>query len=168
MNHIAVTPRNVVLTERAAKRIGKILGKEAAGHGAAHRGGGRRLLGLPVRVQGRPGDSRLPTTSCSSGNGATVLIDSLSLEFMGGAEIDYRRRPDRPVVPDQEPERGGKLRLRHEFRGRLTLSTETSEGVAPCPRVRAQCALRRTSMLDKLDNKAMTARLDAAMDKADR
>ena len=55
MNHIAVTPRNVVLTERAAKRIGKILGKEAAGIGAAHCGVGRRVFGIPVRVQGGPG-----------------------------------------------------------------------------------------------------------------
>ncbi len=48
-------------------------------------------------------------------NGATVLIDDLSLVYMGGSVIDFRRRSDGPVLPDQEPERGRFLRLRHQF-----------------------------------------------------
>ena len=51
-----------------------------------------------------------------------------------------RRRFDRAVVPDQQPERGRELRLRHEFRGRLTLSTEiVREGLPPAPGL---CAMR--------------------------
>jgi len=88
MNHIAVTPRNVVLTERAAKRIGKILGKETPGTvlRIAVSGGGCSGFQYEYNVvQEQPGADDLVLT----GNGATVLIDSLSLEFMGGAEIDF-------------------------------------------------------------------------------
>jgi iron-sulfur cluster assembly accessory protein len=88
MNHIAVAPRNVVLTERAAKRIGKILGKEAPGSvlRIAVSGGGCSGFQYEYKVsQESPADDDVVL----EGNGATVLIDSLSLEFMGGAEIDY-------------------------------------------------------------------------------
>jgi iron-sulfur cluster assembly accessory protein len=88
MNHIAVTPRDVVLTERAARRIGKILGKESPGTvlRIAVSGGGCSGFQYEYKiVQESPTDDDLVLR----GEGATVLIDSLSLEFMGGAEIDY-------------------------------------------------------------------------------
>ena len=88
MNHIAVTPRNVVLTERAAKRIGRILGKEAPGSvlRIAVSGGGCSGFQYEYKVlQEQPGADDLVL----EGNGATVLIDAMSLEFMGGAEIDF-------------------------------------------------------------------------------
>lgn len=88
MNHIAVTPRDVVLTERAARRIGKILGKEQPGTvlRIAVSGGGCSGFQYEYKiVQETATDDDLVL----EGNGATVLIDSLSLEFMGGSEIDY-------------------------------------------------------------------------------
>jgi iron-sulfur cluster assembly accessory protein len=88
MNHIAVASPNVVLTERAAKRIGKILGKETPGSvlRIAVAGGGCSGFQYEYKVV-----QEAPTSDdlVLEGNGATVLIDSLSLEFMGGAEIDY-------------------------------------------------------------------------------
>ena len=89
MNHIAVTPRNVVLTERAAKRIGKILGKEAPGSvlRIAVSGGGCSGFQYEYKIVQEQPACRRPRPRAA--NGATVLIDSLSLEFMGGAEIDY-------------------------------------------------------------------------------
>jgi iron-sulfur cluster assembly accessory protein len=76
------------LTDRAARRIGRILDKQ--GEGTALRiavaGGGCSGFQYEynlVREQPAEGDLVL-----HSGD-ATVLIDPLSLEFMGGAEIDY-------------------------------------------------------------------------------
>ena len=69
--------------------------------------------------------SSTATTSCSEApaaddvvlarDGATVLIDSVSLAIYGRLGDRLRRRPDRPVLPDQEPARRRLLRLRHEL-----------------------------------------------------
>jgi iron-sulfur cluster assembly accessory protein len=88
MNAISVAPNNVVLTDRAAKRIGKILSKQAPGTvlRIAVAGGGCSGFQYEYNiVQDTPTDDDLVLAK----DGATVLIDSLSREFMGGAEIDY-------------------------------------------------------------------------------
>jgi iron-sulfur cluster assembly accessory protein len=88
MNAISVTPKDVVLTDRAAKRIGRILAKQAPG----------TVLRIVVAGGGCSGfqyeynlvqDSPAADDIVLAKDGATVLIDSLSREFMGGAEIDY-------------------------------------------------------------------------------
>jgi iron-sulfur cluster assembly accessory protein len=78
----------VVLTDRAARRIGKILGKEAPGTVLRISVAGGGCSGFQYEynlVQEAPQADDLVLAK----EGATVLIDQLSLEFMGGAEIDY-------------------------------------------------------------------------------
>ena len=88
MSELALAPNNVVLTDRAAKRIGRILGKQGQGTvlRIAVAGGGCSGFQYEYKiVQETPTADDLVLSKDS----ATVLIDSLSLEFMGGAEIDY-------------------------------------------------------------------------------
>lgn len=84
----ALTPNPVVLTDRAATRIGRILSKQGPGTvlRIAVAGGGCSGFQYEYNlVKEEPTDDDLVL---SKGD-ATVLIDSLSVEFMGGAEIDY-------------------------------------------------------------------------------
>ncbi|MDC9826009.1 iron-sulfur cluster assembly accessory protein [Devosia sp. ZB163] len=88
MSEAALAPNNVTLTDRAAKRIGRILAKQGEGTvlRIAVSGGGCSGFQYEYNlVQETPTDDDLVL----SRDNATVLIDSLSLEFMGGAEIDY-------------------------------------------------------------------------------
>ena len=88
MSEVALAPNNVVLTDRAAKRIGRILSKQGAGTvlRIAVAGGGCSGFQYEYNlVKESPAADDLVLTN----GDATVLIDSLSLEFMGGAEIDY-------------------------------------------------------------------------------
>ena len=48
-------------------------------------------------------------------DGATVLIDSVSLQLPGRLRDRLRRRPDRRVVQGQQSEGQGLLRLRDEL-----------------------------------------------------
>jgi len=78
----------VVLTERAAKRVAKILSAEPEGTALriAVEGGG--CSGFQYRydlVQDEPSDDDVVLAR----EGATVLIDSMSLPFLEGAEIDF-------------------------------------------------------------------------------
>jgi len=88
MNAVSVASKDVVLTDRTAKRIGRILAKQAPG----------TVLRIVVAGGGCSGfqyeynlvqDSATDDDIVLAKDGATVLIDSLSREFMGGAEIDY-------------------------------------------------------------------------------
>ena len=88
MSDASLAPNNVTLTDRAAKRIGRILSKQGEG----------TVLRIAVAGGGCSGFQyeynlvkETPTTDdlVLTNGDATVLIDSLSLEFMGGAEIDY-------------------------------------------------------------------------------
>lgn len=84
----ALAPNPVILTDRAASRIGGILAKR--GPGTALRivvaGGGCSGFQYEYNlVTEEPAADDLVLRK----NDATVLIDPLSLEFMGGAEIDY-------------------------------------------------------------------------------
>jgi iron-sulfur cluster assembly accessory protein len=88
MSETATATRDVVLTDRAARRIGRILGKEPQGTvlRIVVAGGGCSGFQYEYKlVQEAPAADDLVLAK----DNATVLIDSLSLEFMGGAEIDY-------------------------------------------------------------------------------
>lgn len=88
MSDAALASRDVVLTDRAAKRIGRILSKQGEGTvlRIAVSGGGCSGFQYEYKlVKEAATDDDLVLNKDS----ATVLIDSLSLEFMGGAEIDY-------------------------------------------------------------------------------
>ncbi len=88
MSDTAIAPNDVVLTERAAKRITKILANEPEGSVLRISIAGGGCSGFQYEynlVQETPSDDDLVLTR----DDATVLIDSLSLEFMGGAEIDF-------------------------------------------------------------------------------
>ena len=88
MSELALAPNNVVLTDRAAKRIGRILSKQGEGTvlRIAVAGGGCSGFQYEYKLgQDSPAADDLVLTK----GDATVLIDSMSLEFMGGAEIDY-------------------------------------------------------------------------------
>jgi iron-sulfur cluster assembly accessory protein len=88
MTETALASPAVVLTDRAAKRVARILSKEAEGTvlRIAVSGGGCSGFQYEYNlVQEKPGDD---DTVLQKGT-AIVLIDSMSLEFMGGAEIDF-------------------------------------------------------------------------------
>ena len=78
---------NVTVTERAARRIGEILGQEPAG----------TMLRVSVEGGGCSGfqykfDTERERTTDDvviEKSGATVLIDPISLNYMVGSEIDF-------------------------------------------------------------------------------
>jgi Iron-sulfur cluster assembly accessory protein len=83
----AATPA-VTLSDRAAKRVARILSKEAPGTVLRISVAGGGCSGFQYEynlVQETPTEDDLVLQK----GDATVLIDSLSLEFMGGAEIDF-------------------------------------------------------------------------------
>ena len=79
--------QNVILTESAAKRINKIVEGEPTG----------TMLRVSVEGGGCSGfsykfdlvQSKNEDDLVLERDGATVLIDELSLNFLGGSEIDY-------------------------------------------------------------------------------
>ena len=88
MGETALTSNRIELTGRAGRRIAQILAKEPKG----------TVLRIGVAGGGCSGFSYqydLVRQSASADDlvlkkeGATVLIDKLSLEFMGGSTIDY-------------------------------------------------------------------------------
>jgi iron-sulfur cluster assembly accessory protein len=88
MTDAALASNPVVLTDRAAKKIGRVLAKQPAGTvlRIVVAGGGCSGFQYEYKiVHETPANDDLVLAK----DGATVLIDSLSLEFMGGAEIDY-------------------------------------------------------------------------------
>jgi iron-sulfur cluster assembly accessory protein len=88
MTEAALASNDVVLTDRAARRIGKVLAKQPSGTvlRIVVAGGGCSGFQYEYKlVQETPANDDLVLAS----GDATVLIDSLSREFMGGAEIDY-------------------------------------------------------------------------------
>lgn len=88
MNQAAIATPEVVLTDRAAKRVSRILSKEPEGTVLRISVAGGGCSGFQYEynlVQEKPASD---DTVLSKGD-AIVLIDSMSLEFMGGAEIDF-------------------------------------------------------------------------------
>jgi iron-sulfur cluster assembly accessory protein len=78
---------DVVLTERAARRIGEILKGEPAGAmlRVSVEGGGCSGFQYKFDFDNARSDDDLVLTK----NGATVLIDPVSVQYMAGAEIDF-------------------------------------------------------------------------------
>src|SRR3954463_9453714 len=88
MTKAALAPNPVILTDRAAKKIGRVLAKQPAGtvlRIIVAGGGWSGFQDGDQIVQETPANDDLVLAK----DNATVLIDPLSLEFMGGAEIDY-------------------------------------------------------------------------------
>lgn len=88
MSDSQIAPNQVILTERAAKRIKRIVAKEEPGTvlRIAVAGGGCSGFQYEYNlVREEPGEDDLVLTR----DDATVYIDSLSLEFLGGSEIDF-------------------------------------------------------------------------------
>lgn len=88
MTDTQLAPNQVVLTERAAKRINRIVAKEDVGTVLRISVAGGGCSGFQYEfnlVTENPGEDDIVLTR----DGATVLIDSMSLEFMGGSEIDF-------------------------------------------------------------------------------
>ena len=88
MSDAALASNPVILTDRAAKKIGRVLAKQPAG----------TVLRIVVAGGGCSGfqyEYKLVQETAASDDlilakdDATILIDALSLEFMDGAEIDY-------------------------------------------------------------------------------
>ena len=77
----------VTMTERAARRIGEILRTEPAGSmmRVSVEGGG--CSGFQYRFGFD--QAQAPDDLVLAQNGATVLIDPVSVRYMAGAEIDY-------------------------------------------------------------------------------
>jgi len=78
---------NVTMTERAARRIGEILKAEPSGSAlrVSVEGGGCSGFQYKFDVD----RSKAADDLAIERAGATVLIDSMSLPYMAGAEIDY-------------------------------------------------------------------------------
>ena len=109
------------MTDRAAKKIGRILGKQAPGTvlRIVVAGGGCSGFQYEYKlVQETPANDDLVLAK----DAATVLIDSLSLEFMGGAEIDYVDDLIGQSFQIKNPNAVAVLRLRHELFGRRLIA----------------------------------------------
>jgi iron-sulfur cluster assembly accessory protein len=77
----------VVMTERAARRIGQILKSEPAGSmlRVSVEGGGCSGFQYRFDFVGAKADDDIVVAR----DGATVLVDPVSAQYMAGAEIDY-------------------------------------------------------------------------------
>jgi iron-sulfur cluster assembly accessory protein len=77
----------VTLTERAARRIGEILESEASGAmlRVSVEGGGCSGFQYKFDVEQAKADDDLVLVR----DGATVVIDPVSVQYMAGAEIDF-------------------------------------------------------------------------------
>ena len=78
---------NVIVTERAARKIGEILGREAPGTmlRVSVEGGGCSGFQYKFDTERNKADDDIVIER----SGATVLIDPLSLNYMAGSEIDF-------------------------------------------------------------------------------
>ena len=78
---------DVIVTERAARRIGEILGQEPAGTmlRVSVEGGGCSGFQYKFDTERERADDDIVIQQ----SGATVLIDPVSLNYMAGSEIDF-------------------------------------------------------------------------------
>lgn len=83
----SATPLAVTLTERAARRIGQILESEPAGSmlRVSVEGGGCSGFQYKFDFTGARADDDLVLAR----DGATVVLDPVSVQYMAGAEIDF-------------------------------------------------------------------------------
>ena len=105
----------VTVSARAAKRIAEILKNEPSPSmlRVAVTGGGCSGFQYNFAID----DARMDDDLVVERDGATVLIDPVSLDFLQGRRDRFRRRHDRPGVQDQQPERHLVLRLRNKLLG---------------------------------------------------
>jgi iron-sulfur cluster assembly accessory protein len=77
----------VTMSERAARRIGQILGSEPAGAmlRVSVEGGGCSGFQYKFDIDRTRADDDIVVAR----DGATVLIDPVSLQYLGGSEIDF-------------------------------------------------------------------------------
>ena len=117
MTDASLASKDVVLTDRAARRISRILAKQGPGTvlRIAVAGGGCSGFQYEYNlVKEEPTDDDLVLKK----DDATVLIDSLSREFMGGAEIDFVDDLIGQSFQIRNPNAVAS-RLRHQLLGRL-------------------------------------------------
>ena len=78
---------DVTVTERAARKIGEILGREPSGTmlGVSVQGGGCSGFQYKFDTERAKADDDVVIERA----GATVLIDPVSLDYMAGSEIDF-------------------------------------------------------------------------------
>jgi len=78
---------NVIVTERAARKIGEILGREPEGTmlRVSVEGGGYSGFQYKFDTERARADDDIVIEK----SGATVLIDPVSLNYMAGSEIDF-------------------------------------------------------------------------------
>ncbi len=88
MQDTSLQTRDVVLTDRAVRRIGKILAKEPQGSALRISVAGGGCSGFQYEYNLVQEEASADDLLLARDN-ARVLIDSLSLEFMGGSEIDF-------------------------------------------------------------------------------
>jgi iron-sulfur cluster assembly accessory protein len=79
---------SVTLTDRAAKRIAKILGTEPAGTSLRISVEGGGCSGFQYRYD-LVREAPSPDDVVLARDGATVLIDPVSLQYMDGSQIDF-------------------------------------------------------------------------------
>jgi iron-sulfur cluster assembly accessory protein len=77
----------ITVTERAARRIGEILGREPAGTMLRVSVAGGGCSGFQYKFD--TDRARADDDIVIERAGATVLIDPVSLDYMAGAEIDF-------------------------------------------------------------------------------
>jgi len=82
-----MTAENVTVTERAARRIGQILGSEAPGTmlRVSVEGGGCSGFQYKFDIE----RSRAEDDLVLARDGAVVLIDPVSVNYMAGSQIDF-------------------------------------------------------------------------------
>ena len=82
-----VTTDQVTVTDRAVRQIGQILGREPPGTllRVSVEGGGCSGFQYKFDVERAQADDDIAVAR----DGATVLIDSVSLQYLAGSEIDF-------------------------------------------------------------------------------
>src|SRR6516162_11062470 len=87
MATVELMSESVTMTERAARRIGEILKSEPPGSmlRVSVEGGGCSGFQYKFGFVAAKADDDLVLTR----DGATVLVDSVSMQYMAGAEIDF-------------------------------------------------------------------------------
>ena len=105
----------VTLSARAAKRLAQILAAEPAGTIPARgvMGGGCSGFQYTFDLDTARAEDDLVVER----EGATVLIDPTSLDFLKGAEIDFSDEMIGAAFKVNNPNAKSVLRLRHEFFG---------------------------------------------------
>ena len=105
---------SITVSERAARRIGEILKAEPAGTmlRVSVEGGGCSGFQYKFDMERAKADDDLVIAR----DGATVLIDPVSVQYMAGSEIDFVEDLIGAVVQGEEPEGHRLLRLRHQLR----------------------------------------------------